>query len=78
MFFCKIPFPDMNHLLPVLVTNTNVIDDSYLNEKGRIVISMNNDSLLKVISIGDRITYTNKTYDITYDITFIQIYQDKD
>ncbi len=33
-----------------------------------------NDSLLKVISIGDRIIYTNKTY----DITFIQIYQDKD
>ena len=73
-FFCKIPFPDMNNLLTVLITNNHVINESNLNKEEKIMISINNDNLLKVIDIGDRITYTNKTY----DVTFIQIYQDKD
>ena len=73
-FFCKIPFPDMQHLLTVLITNNHVINESYLNKKSKITISINNDNLLKVIEIGDRIVYTNEIY----DITIIQIYQDED
>ena len=73
-FFCKIPFFDMNKLLTVLITNNHVIDESYLNKNGKITLSLNNDSLIKVIEIGDRITYTDKKF----DITFIQIYQEED
>ena len=30
-FFCKIPFPNNNHLLPVLITNNHVMNELYLN-----------------------------------------------
>ena len=73
-FFCKIPFPDMNHFLTVLITNSHVIDETYLNKEKKITISMNNDNTLKEIKLGNRITYSNKIY----DITFIQIFQEKD
>ena len=33
-FFCKIPYPNKDHLLSVLVTNNHVINDSHLgNDK---------------------------------------------
>ena len=29
-FFCKIPFPDMDKMLPVLITNDHIINDQFL------------------------------------------------
>ena len=29
-FFCKVPFPDENNMLPVFITNNHVIDDKIL------------------------------------------------
>ena len=66
-FFCKIPFPDNNHLLPVLMTNNHVINESIL-EKGKIIIalSLNNEiNEIKEIELEKRLKYTNKKYDIT-------------
>ena len=28
-FFCRIPFPDKNNMLPVLITNNHIINDNY-------------------------------------------------
>ena len=65
-FFCKIPFPDYENLLTVLITNNHVIDESFLeNEKNKITISLNNNNEVKEIPLENRKSYTNKEYDIT-------------
>ena len=61
-FFCKIPFPDKNKLLTVLITNNHVINKTSLNKKD-IKILFNNK--LKSIRLKNRITYTNEDYDVT-------------
>ena len=32
-FFCKIPFPDLNNMLPVLITNNHIINNELLYKK---------------------------------------------
>lgn len=65
--FCKIPFPDKENLLTVLITNNQVIDESILNDKNsKIVLSMNNEKEVKEIELKNRKNYTNKDYDITF------------
>ena len=41
-FFTKIPFPDNNNLLPVLITNNHILNESVLNNR-EIVISQNDN-----------------------------------
>ena len=66
-FFCKIPFPDFEKLLPILVTNNHVIDESILeNEKNKVILLINNDNDIKEIKLENRIKFTNKEYDITF------------
>jgi len=66
-FFCKIPFPDFEHLLPILITNNHIIDDSNLeNERNKVILYLNNDNEIKEIKLENRIKYTNKEYDITF------------
>ena len=31
-FFCKIPFPDKNNMLPVFITNNHLINEKILNK----------------------------------------------
>ena len=63
-FFCKIPFPDNDHLLPVLMANNHVINESILEKgKNKIVLSLNNG--IKEIELDNRLKFTNKNYDIT-------------
>ena len=65
-FFCKIPYPDMNNMLPVLITNCHVINEEILNKKGiNIVISTQDDVNIKEMKLDHRIKYTNKEYDVT-------------
>lgn len=65
--FCKIPFPNKENLLPVLITNNHVIDESILNnDKNTIVLSFNDEKETKEIELDNRITFTNKQYDITF------------
>ena len=65
-FFCKIPFPDKNNMLPVLITNNHIINQNILdkqNMKISVYIKESNDK--KHIMLNDRKKYTNKDYDIT-------------
>ena len=65
-FFCKIPFPNKNNMLPVLITNNHVIDDKSLyNKNTNIKIDIEEEKESKIIDLKDRIKYTNKKFDIT-------------
>ena len=65
-FFCKIPFPGKNNMLPVLITNNHVIDDTLLgNGDEKISIKINEVNDFQKINIKNRMNYTNKDYDIT-------------
>ena len=60
-FFCRIPFPDFKHLLPVLILNY----DSFVG--GQIIeFTMDEDKLSYKISFDNsRIAYTSHKYNIT-------------
>ena len=70
--FCKIPFPDAENLLPVIITNNHIIGESILNSEDRIALSLNNDKEIKEINLKNRIKYTNEEF----DVTFIEIKDD--
>ena len=65
-FFCEIPFPNKNKILPVLVTNNHIINYDLLFKKDKIIeIEIKEEEKTKKINLNDRIKYTNKKYDIT-------------
>ena len=65
-FFCKMPFPNEFNLLPVLITNNHVLDESDIIIGKNFIFSLKNDeSNCKIIFDNKRKTYTNKEYDIT-------------
>ena len=61
-FFCKIPYPDKNNLMKVLMTNNHVINEDILNKKE---INLLINTVSKNINLENRIKYTNKDYDVT-------------
>ena len=64
--FCKIPFPNINNMLPVFITNNHVITKDLLYKKDeKISIYIENESDIKQIELNNRIKYTNEEYDIT-------------
>ena len=65
-FFCKIPFPDEYHLLPVLITNNHIINDM----KRNLLISYNNSNIIIDMIEFKRRCYTEKDH---YDITIIEM-----
>ena len=67
-FFCKIPFPDKNNMLPVFITNNHVINK--LN--GKIVIYIEEECNEREIIINnDRMIYMSDEQ--KYDITIVEI-----
>ena len=65
-FLCKIPFPDRNNLLPVLITNNHIINKDILYQKNaKILIDIKDRSDLIQLDLNNRIKYTNQEYDIT-------------
>ena len=65
-FFCKIPFPDKNNMLPVFITNNHVINEQILNTKdAKMKIDIKKEKNTKEIYLNNRIYYTNKEEDIT-------------
>ena len=64
-FFCKIPFPDFEHTLKVLITNCENINDELLEKEKEL------DLLIKG---GEIVKYTNEDY----NISIIEINEDKD
>ena len=65
-FFCKIPYPDQFHLLPVLITNNHVLNEDNLKIYSNIRFTINDDNIEKNIVINDsRLVFTDKEIDIT-------------
>ena len=65
-FFCKIPFPDEENLLPVFITNNHIINQELLNENNKnINLSIEEESEDRLFNLNNRKKYTNEEYDIT-------------
>ena len=65
-FFCKIPFPDKNNMLPVFITNNKVLGEELLYKKDAIIsINIKTEKDIKEINLNNRMKYTNNDYDIT-------------
>ena len=74
-FFCLVPFPDINHLIPVLFTTYRTINEKYIKENKEIEITLNNDKYKKKIQLDNtRKMYLNKEY----DIVIIEIQPERD
>ena len=66
-FFCKIPFPTYDKLLPVLVTNNHIIDEKLLkNENGLIMIYTKESNKYQNFFLNNRKYFTSKEYDTTF------------
>ena len=74
-FFCNIPYPDDNHLLPVLITNDHVLNLNYIENYKKILFSINNEKKYIPINIDSSRKIFN---DKDLDMTFIEIKKDKD
>ena len=72
-FFCKIPFPNQDKMLPVFITNNHVINKDILN-KDKIELDIKKEKTMKEIKLNNRMKYTNKEY----DITIIEIKEEED
>ena len=69
-FFTKIPIPNQNKLLPVLITNNHIINKEILNKENmKIKIDIKKEEKIKEIILNKRLNYTN----VDYDITIIEI-----
>ena len=64
-FFCEIPFPDENNMLPVFITNNHVINEKLLYEENSTIEVEIKEFGVKTINLNNRMKYTNKDYDIT-------------
>jgi len=65
-FFCKIPFPDKNTMLPVFITNNHLINKEFLfGANKQITFKIKEDTEYKNINLNNRLRYTNEEYDIT-------------
>ena len=74
-FFCKIPFPDDNNLLHVLITNNHILEQTDIENNKFIEISINNEKEDRNIQIDKkRRVFT----DVNLDITIIEIRPYKD
>ena len=65
-FFCKIPFPDSTHLLPVLMTHSHLLNTDKIVKGQTIQFTMEKDKLsFKILLDINRITYISHKYNIT-------------
>ena len=63
-FFCYIP--DEYKRIPVLITNNHILDEKFLNENSRLMVSFNDEKENKHMKINEkRKIYTNENYDTT-------------
>ena len=63
-FFCNIPFSDESKLLPVLISNNNILNKKDIISNKKIKLLLNNDEYEIIISDSRKI-YTNDKYNIT-------------
>jgi len=65
-FFCKIPFPNKEKMLPVFITNNHIIDKNIFNQENiKIHLDIKEEESIKEIILNkNRLKYTNEEYDI--------------
>ena len=65
-FFCKIPFPTKEKMLPVFITNNHLINEALLNQANlKIKLDIKEEENLKELVLNNRLKYTDEDYDIT-------------
>ena len=65
-FFCKIPFPDLNNMLSVFITNNHIINKELLYKDNLIIeINIEEEKDIIKLNLNNRKKYTNEEYDIT-------------
>ena len=64
-FFCKIPFPNKNNMLPVFITNNHIINNELLYKKDEKILVYIEETDTKKINLDNRLKYTNEEYDVT-------------
>ena len=65
-FFCIIPFPDLNNMLSVFITNNHTISKELLYKDSSIIdIDIEEEKNIKKLNLNNRMKYTNEKYDIT-------------
>ena len=62
-FFCKVPFPNKNNLLPILFVKNNLINEEIIENEETFTLKV--DNLKLDISLIDRIKYSSEKYKIT-------------
>ena len=63
-FFCNISYK--NKKIPVMITNSHIIDSDYAKKNEIIKITLNNGEDSRIIQINDnRLIYLNKENDVT-------------
>ena len=67
-FFCKIPFPNKEKMLPVFITNNHIINKKLLY-KDNIIIELNieEENNIRKLNLNNRMKYTNEEYDTIYN-----------
>ena len=65
-FFCEIPFPNKNNMLPVLISNNHTINRDFLfNNGSELEIHIKEKENIIKLNLDKRMKYTNEEYDIT-------------
>ena len=80
-FFCKIPFPDKNNLLNVLITNNHILNENEIKDNNTIKAynkAKNRNIEIEIIMDESRKRYTYKNDKEGIDITIIDIKPNKD
>ena len=63
-FFCKIPFPDLNNMLSVFITNNHTISKELLYKDSSIIdIDIEEEKNIKKLNLNNRMKYTNEEYE---------------
>ena len=71
-FFCKIPFPDKNNMLKVIMTNNHIINKDILYKEDEMIsIYIEEEKHIRKLNLNNRIKYTKKKE--VFDITIIEI-----
>ena len=65
-FFCRIPFPDKDNLIHVLITNNHVLNEKDITNGKVIQITINDRENKNLIINEEKKTFTDPDLDITF------------
>ena len=66
-FFCKIPFPDLNTMLSVFITNNHIINKELLYKDNTIIeIDIEEENNIRKLNLNKRMKFLNKYSNLTF------------